>query len=197
MSRPRTFDEEQVLDRAMHLLWERGYAQTSMDDLVKHTGIHRGTLYALYNDKRGLLLAALDRYIEQVLRPLTAELRANMDGWQALQRTLTGLAAELKSEKLPACCLTIHCAVEAATTDAEIAARVRHGVDLLDDALESAIRRAQLAGQIPKKKDARNLAALLRCTIQGLQVFARTTPRHPAIAAIPQVLFGMLHAPES
>lgn len=194
MARPRSFDEDQALNKAMVLFWQRGYEQTSLDDLVKATGMHRGSLYALYVDKRGLLLAALARYIDEVVRPQTQGLRSRLDGWAALESFFADLAQGLSNERAPPCCLTIHCAVGAASKDSEVAARVRHATELLEDALQAAIQRAQLGGDIPRDKDARELAGLLRCMIQGMQIFARSTPRHPGIALIPQQLLAMLRA---
>ena len=64
MSRPREFDAEAALDRALDVLWTRGYEATSVDDLCAATGLSRSSLYAAYGGKRDLLLKAVDRYVE-------------------------------------------------------------------------------------------------------------------------------------
>jgi len=61
MGRTRSFDTDQVLDAAAQLFGGRGYDATSVDDLVRELGLHRGSMYAAFGSKRGLFLAALDR----------------------------------------------------------------------------------------------------------------------------------------
>lgn len=194
MARPRTFDEDKALARAMELFWTQGYEQASMDDLVRTTGVHRGTLYSLYGDKRGLLLASLDRYLEHVVRPITADLRSNPDGWAAIKTFFSELANGISHERLPRCCLTLHCAIEAQITDSEVATRVHAMLRLVDDSFESALRRAQLRGDVPQDMDAKVLASMMRCMLQGLQLFARATPRHEDILRIPEMLLSLVAA---
>ena len=61
----KRFDKDNVPDRAMRVFWERGYEANSIDDLLKATGINRGSLYGTFGDRRSLFLSALDRYVEQ------------------------------------------------------------------------------------------------------------------------------------
>ena len=72
--RPRQFDEEQALERALELFSKQGYAATSMADLVEHTGVSKQSLYNTFGDKRSLFLAALDRYCERSDAGLAGEL---------------------------------------------------------------------------------------------------------------------------
>ena len=62
MVRPREFDRDEVLDRAMRVFWEKGYAATSTDDLLAAMNIGRQSLYNAFGDKRRLYLEALERY---------------------------------------------------------------------------------------------------------------------------------------
>jgi len=68
VARPREFDEEQVVEEAMEVFWQRGYQATSVQDLVEATGLQRGSLYGAFGDKHGLFVAALDAYMELALR---------------------------------------------------------------------------------------------------------------------------------
>ena len=60
MARQKEFDLEEVLDKAVALFRQRGYAATGVEDLVSYLGIGRGSLYATFGSKHGLYLAALD-----------------------------------------------------------------------------------------------------------------------------------------
>ena len=77
MSRPTKFDREQVLQQAMQAFWQRGYAATSVRDLVEATGLLPGSLYATFGGKRGLFLASLDLYFGNSRRRLDATLGAD------------------------------------------------------------------------------------------------------------------------
>ena len=97
MARPRTYDPDDALDRAMRLFWEKGYAQTSMADLVAATGVSRYGFYHEFGDKDALFERCVAHYARTViahgLGPLEApgagrpELEAYFD---SLERGVTG-----------------------------------------------------------------------------------------------------------
>lgn len=64
MPRPRTFDRDEVVQKAMHAFWSNGYEGTSINDLVEATGVARGSLYHEFRSKAGLFTAAMERYAE-------------------------------------------------------------------------------------------------------------------------------------
>ena len=74
MARPRKFDRETVLVKAMDVFWAKGYESTSMEDLVDAMGINRGSLYATFGDKRRLHLESLDYFYEYEINRMLAPL---------------------------------------------------------------------------------------------------------------------------
>src|SRR5262245_29688993 len=64
VGRPRTFDTEKALDRALKVFWRKGYEGTSLPDLTKAMGINRPSLYAAFGNKEALFRRAIERYIE-------------------------------------------------------------------------------------------------------------------------------------
>lgn len=62
MGRPRQFDESSLLDAATELFWSRGFDDTSVEDVSRATGVGNGSIYGAYGNKRGLFLAAFERY---------------------------------------------------------------------------------------------------------------------------------------
>src|SRR6185312_856599 len=62
MARPKSFDENAVLDQAVELFRARGYEGTSLAELESHLGLGRQSLYNTFGDKQALFIKALDRY---------------------------------------------------------------------------------------------------------------------------------------
>ena len=73
--RPRSFDPDEVLDRARAVFWNLGYAATSLDDLAAATGLNRPSLYAAFGDKHALYMAALERSRAEATAALGAALK--------------------------------------------------------------------------------------------------------------------------
>src|SRR5207302_9161879 len=63
--RPRSFDRDAALERAMQVFWHQGYEPTSVSDLTRAMGINPPSLYAAFGDTEQLYLAALDRYEQE------------------------------------------------------------------------------------------------------------------------------------
>ena len=68
MARPREFELDDVLDKALEAFWMRGYESTSMADLTEAMGLKKGSIYAAFGDKHSLFLAALTRYTDMHFR---------------------------------------------------------------------------------------------------------------------------------
>jgi TetR/AcrR family transcriptional repressor of nem operon len=80
--RPREFDTDAAIERAMGVFWSSGYHGTSLPDLLEATNLSRGSLYAAFGDKHGLFLRALDRYIGEALTRLDTELDTRQWLWR-------------------------------------------------------------------------------------------------------------------
>src|SRR2546430_15055098 len=65
MARPREFEIDTALDRAVDLFWTKGYEATSLGDLCAATGLSRSSFYATFGSKRNLLLQTVDRYVDR------------------------------------------------------------------------------------------------------------------------------------
>ena len=67
MGRAKAYDADDLVNRAMELFWQRGYAETSTADLVQHLGVNKFSLYAEFGSKQALYEAALARYDRDVV----------------------------------------------------------------------------------------------------------------------------------
>src|SRR5258708_12228749 len=100
MARPRRFDPDEVIDRSMREFWERGYRDTSVDDLVEATGVRPGSLYnAFPGGKRGLFLRALDRYSKLVVPQKLGALEDPGAGLAELRGYFDGLGEDLTTRE--------------------------------------------------------------------------------------------------
>src|ERR1700749_4846164 len=88
--RPRSFDVDAAIERAMGVFWSRGYHATALPDLLHATRLSRGSLYAAFGDKHGLFLRALDRYIADALTRIDAELDPRRGPVAGLRAWLAG-----------------------------------------------------------------------------------------------------------
>ena len=74
MARPREFEREEVVRKALAVFWRQGYQATSVQDLVGATGLNRGSLYGTFGDKHGLFLEAVEYYRTNVTAQRLARL---------------------------------------------------------------------------------------------------------------------------
>jgi AcrR family transcriptional regulator len=84
MGRPREFQRDDVLERAIRLFWDRGFADTGLADLEVATGVNKSGLYAEFKSKNGLFIASLDHYLETVI--WLRELEDHPPGWANIER---------------------------------------------------------------------------------------------------------------
>ena len=153
----KQFDRNEVLDRAMAAFWTRGYEATSIDDLVKATGIGRGSLYGTFGDKRQLFLAALDRYWNTVGMEMFAEL-SDPDARHAIECMFDALIRRASNPKFPRGCLFTNTSLECPTCGDEIARKITETMGQQETAIYEVLRKAQTDGTLSQTQDARALA---------------------------------------
>ena len=102
MSRPCAYDRDEMLCRATALFWERGFSNTSVDDIVQATGVNRSSLYTAFADKNALFLASLEHYLETVTRAKLEGLARGESAATAIRRFLRDIAHERPTANAPA-----------------------------------------------------------------------------------------------
>jgi AcrR family transcriptional regulator len=125
MGRPRGFDEDEVVRAAVTLFGRQSFAGTSVDDLVSHLGVHRGSLYKTFGSKRGLYLAALRQHVDRDVTA-AAEVFAAATDVDAAVRRITVAGPDLG--------LLLLALVERAPVDPEVAAETTRALARLRDA---------------------------------------------------------------
>ncbi len=174
MARPREFDIEDAIERAMQLFWAEGYEGASLVDLLSAMGITRGSLYKAFEDKRSLYLEALARYdrtqVGAAVELLTD--RSIDDGGERIARLMEDVVAAVAERGDRRGCFLCNAAVELAPHDPEVERRVKAMMRRFDRAFEVALRDAKGLGRRQGKELAR-LASSLTATYMGLRVLAK------------------------
>ena len=192
MPRPRTFDPTEVLERAVDLFRERGFEGTSLPALTERLGICRQSLYNSFGDKRGLYLAALERYGEREVDAKLALLQADGSPIQNVRTILRGLAAMAATCPGPGC-LTAG-AISEITADVEALAVVERQVERLEGGFRDTLLRAREAGELRSDASPERLARSLVTSMYGLGVLSRLPGSGPRIGAAVDVMLELVDA---
>jgi AcrR family transcriptional regulator len=171
MGRPREFDTDAALDKAMRLFWRKGYEGTSVADLTEKLGISRPSLYAAFGDKQSLFRAALDRYAAGPAGYVAAAL-GKPTAREVAEQLLKGAADLQAGSRNPGGCLTVNGAIasgdEAEPVRQALNAHRNAGVALLRRRFEQ----AKLQRDLPKDSDPAALASFVAAVVYGMAVLA-------------------------
>jgi TetR/AcrR family transcriptional repressor of nem operon len=191
MGRPKEFDREAVLDRALEVFWDRGYDGTSMSDLVDALGVGRQSLYDTFGDKRALYLLALDRYrAERGTTPwhLLDELPLR-PGMRALFDAVIDWLVDSPEGRT---CMLVSAAAERAPHDPEVAARFCASTKQVEHVFVARFKRAQAAGEIGAQHDVIALARYFANMLNGLNVTAKAVRDRTHLQQIVDVSLAIL-----
>jgi AcrR family transcriptional regulator len=171
VGRPRAFDTEEALDRAMQVFWRKGYLGTALSDLTDAMGINRPSLYAAFGNKKSLFRKVLDRYskgpsvyLSEAIREPTAR--------AVVERVFYGVVDLLTDPHTPTTCMWVHGALSCGDDPLrkEFAAQRVAGFE----ELRARFRRAVTEGDLPSNADADTLANFVQTVNFGLTVQAST-----------------------
>jgi AcrR family transcriptional regulator len=169
--RPREFDTDQALEKALHVFWRRGYEGTSLTDLTEAMGISRPSLYAAFGNKEELFRRAMDRYSKgpaaythEALKEPTARL--------VVERLLRSTADSLTDPCNPPGCLGVQgalsCGEAAQSVKEELCARRAAS----EAALKERFERAKAEGDLAGDTNPGDLARFISTVTQGMSVQA-------------------------
>lgn len=182
MGRPRTFDEELVLDAAMRAFWTNGFAGTSTEDLCAATGLGRSSLYNTFTGKRELFVSALRRYSDEMYQRLIEILERPLPIRERIREILQQGVEPLPGD--PAGCLVVNSVIELDRSDPEVAEQLHRDGERRLALMRDVLARAQAAGEIDPGRDPEALAQFVAATVSGMRVAARAGADRAALTAI-------------
>ncbi|MDP3417397.1 TetR/AcrR family transcriptional regulator [Falsiroseomonas sp.] len=174
MSRPRSFDEDAVIEAAMRQFWRHGYAGTSVRDLGEVMGLGQASFYNAFGDKRSLFARCLDRYLDQGMRERLGRLAATLPPRQAIAGLLEEIVARSLRDRMG--CLLVNSALEVAPHDRGVAGVVAARLAELEDFFRARVLAGQADGSINATRDPDDLARMLMTLLLGLRVLSRGRP---------------------
>ncbi len=183
--RPRAYEPDVALGKALDLFRTQGFAATSLDDLSEATGMNRPSLYGAFGDKRELYIKTYQRYRDEARASMIDIFRAEMPLRQRLERIFaSALDIYLSGDTGPRGCFTVVTAASEAVGDPEIRAMVLDALTGLDIAFANCFRRAREKGELPESADPTVLAQIASATIHTIAIRSRARVPRQELEAI-------------
>ena len=172
MARPRKFDEDRVILAVRDEFWDKGYAATSLDDLLRVSGLGKGSLYGAFGDKHTLFLRVLRDYDNANLLMLRERLDSAERGIDLVRGFVLSPAADPTGARRG--CLLANSNAELATSTPEVAAEARRSYDAITAILTEALERARREGDLAPGADPAETARTVLVAQLGLIALGRT-----------------------
>src|SRR5450432_3528118 len=194
--RPRAYQPEIALGKALDLFRKDGFAATSLDDLSAATGMNRPSLYGAFGDKRELYIKSYQRYRTDARAAMIDIFRDELPIRKRLERIYNvALDIYLSGDAGPRGCFTVMTAASEAVSDPDIRAMVLEGFLELDKAFAACFRLAREKGELPASADPQILAQLASATIHIIAIRARArVPRNELEAIVKGAIEVMVRA---
>ncbi len=181
--RPRSFDLNEVLDKALEVFWQKGYEGASLPDLTQAMGINKPSLYAAFGNKEQLFLKAVERYENRPDAFFYPSLQ-QPTAYQVIERMLRGAAATACDPEKPSGCLLVQsalsCSDDAMRVKQALIERRQAGAQLLTQRLQ----RAHAEGDLPADVDPAALANFVITVLHGMSVQASSGTCGAALHAV-------------
>lgn len=192
MARTREFCPSETLDKAMGILWAKGYFGTSIEDLVAATGVSRYGLYSEFGDKKGLFLAALERYQNNVVRPLFEIIDQPDASLPALRALFAMLSEFLRQPSGKLGCLIFNSVNEAGLHDESTVSKILEIRERMAQGILRMLTNASTNGELTAGFDVRREADFLFGILHALPMMARAGATPIAIENVIAVALSTL-----
>ncbi len=174
VGRPREFDESAVLDAAMEVFWRKGYEKTSMVELLVATGLHKGSLYQAFGDKRSLFILALRRYISNLKQEMSQVMTDAPSGIEGIREALyRNIDMGCTGDGSNSGCMALNTLVDKGKEDADVLAVLQDAFGNRMKMVTESVARAQAEGDIRADMPAQRIATIIITLVAGLAASLR------------------------
>ena len=185
--RSAEFNREEVLRSVMDAFIAKGYNQTSMQDLKKATGLHPGSIYCAFTNKRGLLLAALEHYRRERRDEFAALFSESGSVIAGIEAYLAQVVDECERDEIKDCLLQ-KALSELAPQDQEVEVLISSILKEWHSAFQHQLELAKTKGEISQDKDTMLLAQYIVMSIYGLRTFSHTQPEAGTLRQLSEIV---------
>ncbi|MBN8203451.1 TetR/AcrR family transcriptional regulator [Bacillus sp. NTK034] len=190
MARKKEFDEGAALHKAMRLFWEQGYEKTSMQELVTHMGIHKGSMYDTFGDKKSLYVKTLKSYSEMLEQLVKSRIANTRSAKEAIQ-VLLEMAIQQQDE-FPDGCFLVNTAVELSNYDSEAIDLVHLRWAYTEQLIRNLIVEGQQSGEFSETLNAEKLSYYFSNALIGLRVMVKTVSDREKLRQIIEMNMSVL-----
>lgn len=176
----------------MTVFWCKGYEATSIQNLVDHMGVQRGSLYAAFGDKHNLFVEALRHYAQTVISRHLRLLEEPTEGLSAIRKFFDEIVEISIQDGDAKGCFITNTMAELAASDEVVAAELRTAVDALEARFQVVLEQAQRQGEIAPEKDPKALSHFLVSSLHGLRITAKLYRDRTHLEAVKNTFLGML-----
>jgi TetR/AcrR family transcriptional repressor of nem operon len=192
MPKTKQFDETEVLQKAKEVFSEKGYNGTSMDDLVKATGLSRSSIYDTFGDKHGLFLKSLDLYRCMQQSGLEQQCAKTDSPRKKIRAIFDFTIKEILNDKDRKGCLLVNVSMELSAVDKEVAALSQSNMEDMEQIFSSLVKEGQAKGEIAKKFTPKALGRHLYSSLMGLRVTGISKPDADVLREIVKLTLSIL-----
>jgi TetR/AcrR family transcriptional repressor of nem operon len=192
MARTATYNREEVIEKAMQAFWDHGYEATGMSQITRVTGLNPGSLYAAFQSKQNLFLAALDLYGDFSQAAIARELDKYSNPLEAVRQFFRHLAHSALGPAGERSCFLVNSALEVARHDKAARNLIHDHFQKIENIFLATLEKAKTEGHLPPGKDPRTLAASLMVFLWGLRVLGVTGATPARSEAIVEQVLALL-----
>lgn len=169
----KSFNEQNAIENAMRVFWEKGYEATSISNLIESTGVNRGSLYNAFGGKRQLFTLSLLKYDTETRRDFIAQLEALDNPKLAFKTLFNGLVQQSKEDIHHKGCFLVNTSIEIATHDQKTKDIVTQGFIEFEAFFRRGIEVAQTRGDMATTINASTTAKMLLSLVVAIRVLGR------------------------
>ncbi len=192
MARHREFNEDEVIERAMVLFWEKGYESASVRDLNKAMGISSSSMYETFGDKRSIFLLALAKFCEIERGSIAQKAEAAETPQTFIEQLFMSVETIMLPDSHTRGSMAFNAMVEFGTRDADVTQLLLTHYFGIADIVATVIHQAQSRGTITTQSHALEIAYTIVTTLQGVATLKGVKPDFAYVSAITRNILKLL-----